>query len=107
MERRIRLKTDDVAAITQVQERAFASANGTTLEAKLVEIDGAEVFAVAAVLPLDFYWRLGLALKVDFTEQVAPVLTLDGALPRSEESSLVFRAEYSHFRSSLQRRMTV
>src|SRR6185503_13357229 len=46
-------------------------------------------------------------LEVDFAEQVAAILTLDGTLARSEESSFVFGAKYSHFRSSLQRRVTV
>ena len=96
-----------MAAIAQVKDRASARADRTTLQAILIEIDGAEVFAVAAVLPLELDWRPGLALEVDLTQQVAPVLTLDGTLPRSKESSFVFRTEYSHFRSSLQRRVTV
>ena len=65
------------------------------------------MFAVAAVLPLELDWRPGLTLKVDLTQQVTPVLTLDGTLPGSKKSFFVFRTEYSHFRSSLQRRVTV
>ena len=65
------------------------------------------MLAVAAVLPLDFDRSPGLSFEVNLSEQVAAIFTLDGILPRSEESSFVFRAEYSHFRSSNQRRMTV
>jgi hypothetical protein len=77
------------------------------LQTVLIEIYGAEVFAVAAVLPLKLDRSVSLTLEVDLAEQVAAILTLDGILARSEESSFVFRAEYSHFRSSLQRRVTV
>jgi hypothetical protein len=77
------------------------------LQTVLIEIYGAEVFAIAAVLPVEFDRSVGLTFKVDLAEQVAAILTLDGILARSEESSFVFRAEYSHFRSSLQRRVTV
>jgi hypothetical protein len=65
------------------------------------------VFAVAAVLPLDLDWRLALTFEVDLAKQVTAIFTLDGILPRSEKSSFVFGAEYSHVRSSLQRRVTV
>jgi hypothetical protein len=77
------------------------------LQTVLIEIYGAEVFAIAAVLPVEFDRSVGLTFKVDLAEQVAAILALDGILARSEESSFVFRAEYSHFRSSLQRRVTV
>jgi hypothetical protein len=77
------------------------------LQTILVEIDGAEVFAIAAVLPLEFDWSVGLTFEVDLAEQMAAILTLDGILPRSKKSSFVFGAKYSHFRSSLQRRVTV
>jgi hypothetical protein len=65
------------------------------------------VFAVATVLPLDLDWRSTLAFEIKLAEEVAAVFTLNGTLPRSEKSSFVFRAEYSHFASSLQRRVTV
>ena len=107
LERRVRFKTDDVATIAQVKERASARAYRAALQTVLIEIDRAEVFAVAAVLPLDFDWRLGLTFEVNLSEQVAAIFTLDGTLPRREKSSFVFGAEYSHFRSSLQRRVTV
>src|SRR6266404_3349955 len=35
------------------------------------------------------------------------ILTLDGTVPRSEESSLVFGTEYSHCRCSLKRWVTI
>ncbi len=54
-----------------------------------------------------FRLEFGLAFEVDLAEQVAAIFTLDGTLSRSKKSSFVFRAEYSHFRSSLQRRVTV
>ena len=73
----------------------------------LIEVDGAEVFAIAAVLPLEFDRSVGLPFEVDLAQQMAAILTLDRALARSEKSSLVFRTEYSHSRSSLQRRVTV
>jgi hypothetical protein len=96
-----------MTAIAQVKERASPRAYGTSLQSVLIEIYRAEVLAVAAILPLDFDRGLGLTLEVNLTEDVAAIFTLDGTLPRSEESSLVFRTEYSHFRSSLQRRVTV
>jgi len=77
------------------------------LQAVLVEIYGAEVFAIAAVLPLEFDRSIGLTFEVDLAEQMAAIRTLDGTLARGEESSFVFGAKYSHFRSSLQRRVTV
>ena len=77
------------------------------MQAILVEIDGTEVLAVAAILPLKLGRGYRLAFKIDLTEQVTAILTLDGTLSRSEESSFVFGAEYSHFRCSLQRQMTV
>jgi hypothetical protein len=77
------------------------------LQAVLVEIYRAEVFAIAAVLPLELDRGFSLTLEVDLAEQVAAILTLDGTLARSEKSSFVFGAKYSHFRSSLQRRVTV
>jgi hypothetical protein len=107
LERRVGFETDHVALVAQVKKRASASANRTALQTVLVEIDRAEVFAIAAVLPLELDRSVGLAFEVDLTEQVAAILTLDGTLTRSEESSFVFGAKYSHFRSSLQRRVTV
>jgi len=77
------------------------------LQTVLIEIYGAEVFAIAAVLPLELDGSVGLTFEVDLAQQMAAILTLDGTLARSEESSFVFGAKYSHFRSSLQRRVTV
>jgi hypothetical protein len=73
----------------------------------LVEIYRAEVLAVAAILPLKPSRVDGLAFKIDLPEQVTAILTLDRTLSRSEESSFVFGAEYSHFGCSLQRQVTV
>jgi len=42
-------------------------------------------------------------LEIQLAQYVTTVFALDGTLPRSEESSLVFEAKYSHFRSSLWR----
>ncbi len=64
------------------------------------------MLAVTAVLPLKLNRRVRLTFKIQLTKYVTSVLTLDWALSRCEESSLVLRAEYSHFRSSL-RRITV
>jgi hypothetical protein len=77
------------------------------LQAVLIEIYWAEVFAIAAVLPLEFDRSVRLTFEIDLAEQVSAILTLDRTLARSEESSFVFGAKYSHFRSSLQRRVTV
>jgi hypothetical protein len=107
LEWRVRFKTDGVATLAQIQKRTFARADRASLQTVLIEIYRAEVLAVAAVLPLDFDWRFSLTFEVNLTEQVAAIFTLDRTLPRSEESSFVFRTEYSHFRSSLQRRVTV
>ena len=100
-------KTDDVTAVAQVKKRAFARADRAALQAVLLEIDWAEVFAVTAVLPQDVERRLAFALEIDLAEDVAAVFTPDRTLPRSEESSFVFGAKYSHFGSSLQRQVTV
>ena len=102
LERRVRLEADHVAAVAQVKERASACADGAALQAVLVEIDGAKMFAVTAVLPLQFNRGRGLAFEIDGAKQVAAILTLDRTLSRSEKSSFVLRTEYSHFRSSLQ-----
>ena len=101
MQRRVRLEADHIAAVADVNERAFAGTGGTTLQAVLVEVSGTEVFAVTAILPLQVDWRRGLTFEVDLAEKVSAVLTLDGVLSRCEESFFVFRTEYSHFRSSL------
>jgi hypothetical protein len=77
------------------------------LQAKLVEIYRAEVLTVAAILPPGLDRGESLAFKIDFAEQMTAILTLDRILSRSEESSFVFGAEYSHFRCSLQRQVTV
>jgi hypothetical protein len=102
LERRVRLEADDVTAIADVKERASACANGAALQAVLVKVGGAEMFAVTAVLPLQFDGRRGLAFEIDCAEKVAAILTLDGILSRSKKSSFVLGTEYSHFRSSLQ-----
>jgi hypothetical protein len=102
LERRVRLEADDVTTVAQVKERASAGADGAALQAVLIEIDGAKVFAVTAVLPLQFGRGRSLAFEIDGAEQVAAILTLDGTLSRSEKSSFVLGTEYSHFRSSLQ-----
>jgi hypothetical protein len=102
LERRVRLEADDVATVAQVEERAFAGADGAALQTVLVKIDWAEVFAVTTVLPLQFDRRRGLTLEIDLAEKVAAILTLDGILSRGEKSSFVLGTEYSHFRSSLQ-----
>jgi hypothetical protein len=77
------------------------------LQTELIEIHRAEVLAVAAVLPLDLDGSFGLTFEVNLSEQVAAIFTLDWTLARSEKSTFVFRAEYSHFRSSLRGRVTV
>jgi hypothetical protein len=96
-----------VATIAQVKERASARAHRASLQTELIEIHGAEVLAVAAVLPLDLDGSFGLTFEVNLSKQVAAIFTLDWTLARSEKSTFVFRAEYSHFRSSLQGRVTV
>jgi hypothetical protein len=67
----------------------------------LIEIDRTEVFAVAAILPLQIDRGHSLTFEVDLAEKVTAILTLDGALSRSEKSSFVLGTEYSHFRGSL------
>jgi hypothetical protein len=77
------------------------------LQPVLLEINRAKVFAVTTVLPLNFRRQLRLAFQVNLAEQVAAVFTLNWTLSRSEKSSFVFGAKYSHLLSSLQRRVTV
>ena len=107
LERRVRLEADDVATVAQVKQRASACADGAALQAVMVKIDGAEMFTVTAVLPLQFDRRRGLAFEIDSAEEVAAIFTLDGTLSRSEKSSLMFGTENSHVRSSLQGQVTV
>jgi hypothetical protein len=76
-------------------------ADRTSLEATTFEVDRAEVLAVAAVLPKDLGGNATFTFEVDVAEDVTTILTLDWALPRSEETALVFWTEYSHFRGSL------
>jgi hypothetical protein len=104
---RVRLEADDVTTVAQVNERALAGANRAALMAVLVKIDGAEVFTIAAVLPLQIDWGRGQALEIDLAEKVSAILTLDGILPGREEPFFVLGTEYSHFRGSLQRQVTV
>jgi hypothetical protein len=102
LERGVRLEADHVATVAHVKERAFACADRAALQAELVKIDRAEMFAITAILPLQFDRRRSLTLEIDGAEQVTAILTLDGTLSRSEKSSFVFRTENSHVRSSLQ-----
>lgn len=67
----------------------------------MFEIDGAEVLAVAAILPTDFGGRSGLTFKIERAEDVTAILTLDRVLTRSEETFFMFRAEDSHVGCSL------
>ena len=107
LERCVRLEADDVATVAQVEERAFAGADGAALQAVLVKIDGAEVFAITTILPLQVDRGRRLALEIDLAEKVAAILTLNGTLSRSEKSSFVFGTKNSHVRSSLQGQVTV
>lgn len=90
-----------MAAITQIKERASSRADRAAFQAKLIEIYRTKMLAVAAVLPLDFKRKFCLTFEIQLAKYVTSILTLDGALPRSEESSFVFGTEYSHFRCSL------
>ena len=107
LQRRVGFEADEVAPVAQVKERGFSGANWTALQSILLEINRAEMFAIAAVLPLDLDRRTALAFEIDLAEEVAAVFTLNGTLPRSEKSSFVFGAKYSHVGSSLCRRVTV
>ena len=64
-EGRVRFKTDDVATIAQVKEGAAPRADRAPLQTVLIEVDRAEVFAVATVLPLDIDRGLRLAFEVN------------------------------------------
>jgi len=70
-------------------------------QAILIEIYGAKMLAVAAVLPLKFNRSFGLTFKIQLAQYVTFIVALDRSLPRSEESSFVLWTEYSHFRCSL------
>jgi hypothetical protein len=89
-----------VATITQVEERTASRANRTSFQSIPIEIDGAEVFAVAAVLPNDLGGSFAFAFKIKLAQQVTAIFTLDWALAWREKSALVFRTKYSHFRCS-------
>src|SRR6476646_9334985 len=101
LQRRVRLEADDVATVAQIKERAAARANRTAFQPVLVKIDGAEVFAVAAILPTNLDGKSGLTFKIDCAENVTAVFTFDRVLGRSDETATVFGAKYSHFGGSL------
>jgi hypothetical protein len=66
-----------------------------------LEVDRAKVLAVAAVLPKDLGRNAAFTFEIDVAQNVTTILARDWALPRSEETSLVFWTEYSHVRGSL------
>ena len=47
--------------------------------------------------------KVDLAFEIQLAQDVTPILTFDGTLPRSEESSLVLGTVYFHFRCPLWR----
>ena len=61
------------------------------------------MFAVTAVLPLQFDLCTAVAGKVQVAKDVAAVLTFNWILSGGEESFLVLRTKYSHFAYSLRR----
>ena len=55
----------------------------------------------SAILPLKINRRFGLAVEIQLAQYVTFIFTLDGRLPRGEESFFVLGTKYSHFRYSL------
>ena len=101
MDRGVGFEADGKAAVAKIERRTLSCADGTAIEVILSETHGAKMFTVAAIFPEDLSGRFGLAFEIQLAQYVTSILTLDGTLPRSEKSSLVLRAEYSHFRCSL------
>jgi hypothetical protein len=101
LQRRIGFEADRVTAVAQIEQRTSTRTDWTAFQALMFEIYRAKVLAVAAVLPLNLNLSLGLAGEIQLAQYVTFVFTLDGRLPRSEESSFVLATKYSHFRYSL------
>src|SRR5687768_6328292 len=101
VERSVRLEADHVTLVAEVKLRAASGADGATGQAIFVEVNRTKVFAVTAVLPSNLNGMFTLTFEIKFAEEVASIFTLDWALARGEETSLVLRTKYSHFRSSL------
>jgi hypothetical protein len=64
LKRRTGFEGDDAALVAQKEGRGPPGANGAALLPGVFKIRKAEVFAVAAVLPLELKGRLGVAVKV-------------------------------------------
>ena len=101
MQRSVGFEAHGIASVAQVEDRNSSRADRTSFQAILIEIKGAKMLAVAAVLPLDFNQRLALTFEIQLAQNVALIFTFDRSLPRTEESSFVLGTEYSHFRRSL------
>ena len=78
----------------------MSRADRAAFQARLIEVDRSEVLAVAAVLPEGLRGAT-FTIEVKGAKDVASILTFDGVLARSEESSLVFGTKYCHVRCSL------
>ena len=106
LEWRIGFETDGVTTITKVKSRTAPGTNRTALQAVVFKVNDRKVFTVAAVLPLEMEGGLVFAMlscKVEFAEDMAPILALDWALSWREEAAVVFMTEYFHCRHSLRR----
>jgi hypothetical protein len=63
----------------------------------MAEIYWAEMFAIAAILPLNLHGCFGRTEEIQFAQDVTATFALDRGLPGSEESFVVLATEYSHF----------
>jgi hypothetical protein len=59
------------------------------------------MFAVAAILPLNFNGCFRSTVEIQLAQYVTATLAFDGCLPGGEESFVVLATEYSHFRCSV------
>jgi hypothetical protein len=76
-------EANGIASVAQIEHRTSSRADRTTFQAIPLEIYGAKMLAVAAVLPLKLKRKFSLTLEIQFAQQVTFILTLDGTLPRS------------------------
>jgi hypothetical protein len=96
LERGGRLEADGIAAATEEQERTAPGADGTALQPFFIKPNWAKMLTVTAILPLHCYWGSRLAFKIQFSQNVTAILTLNRALSGSKKTLLMLWAEYSH-----------
>lgn len=101
LDRRVGFETNRIAPIAEIEHRNATRADRTPFQAILLNTYRGKMFTVAAVLPLELNWSLGLAVESQLAQYVTFIFTPDRRLSRSEESSFVLGTKNSHFSYSL------